>query len=119
MDNNIQIEDMKFNDMKIEPQCIKVQNIPSTIICSKATADIKDLLEQIQNEQQLSSDLMCMILRDCCSYFERKRADDYCNAIIKDTAMIQLLTEENEKLKQATKLFNDLEANNDNTERQT
>lgn len=95
---------------------LKVTNIPTTIICSKATSDIKEFLEQIQNEQQLSSDLMCMVLRDCCSYFERKRADDYCNAIIKDTAMIQLLQAENEKLKQATKLFDDLEAKNDNPE---
>lgn len=89
---------------------VKVLNIPSTIICSKATSDIRDFLEQIQKEQQLSSDLMCMVLRDCCSYFERKRADDYCNTIIRDMANIQLLQEENEKLKQATKLFNDLEA---------
>lgn len=95
---------------------LKVTNIPTTIICSKAASDIKEFLEQIQTEQQLSSDLMCMILRDCCSYFERKRADDYCNAIIKDTAMIQLLQAENEKLKQATKLFDDLEAKNDNPE---
>ena len=93
----------------------KVTDIPTTIICSKASSDIKEYLEQIQNEQQLSSDLMCMVLRDCCSYFERKRADDYCNAIIKDTAMIQMLQQENEKLKQATKLFDDLEAKNDNT----
>ena len=93
----------------------KVKDIPTTIICSKATSDIREYLEQIQNEQQLSSDLMCMVLRDCCSYFERKRADDYCNAIIKDTAMIQMLQQENEKLKQATKLFDDLEAKNDNT----
>ena len=94
----------------------KVTNVPTTIICSKATSDIKEFLEQIQNEQQLSSDLMCMVLRDCCSYFERKRADDYCNAIIKDTAVIQLLQAENEKLKQATTLCDDLEAKNDNPE---
>ena len=94
---------------------IKVNNIPATIICSKATSDIQAFLEQIQIEQQLSSDLMCMVLRDCCSYFERKRADDYCNAIIKNTAMIQALQQENEQLKQATKLFDDLEAANDNT----
>ena len=95
---------------------LKVTNIPTTIICSKAASDIKEFLEQIQTKQQLSSDLMCMVLRDCCSYFERKRADDYCNAIIKDTAVIQLLQAENEKLKQATKLFDDLEAKNDNPE---
>ena len=95
---------------------LKVTNIPTTIICSKAASDIKEFLEQIQTEQQLSSDLMCMVLRDCCSYFERKRADDYCNAIIKDTAVIQLLQAENEKLKQVTKLFDDLEAKNDNPE---
>lgn len=93
----------------------KVTNIPTTIICSKATSDIKEYLEQIQDEQRLSSDLMCMVLRDCCSYFEHKRADDYCNAIIKNTATIQMLQQENEKLKQATKLFDDLEAENDNT----
>ena len=98
---------------------IRVENIPTTIICSKATSDIKEFLEQIQTEQQLSSELMCMVLRDCCSYFERKRADDYCNAIIKDTAMIQILQQENEKLKQATKLFDDLEAGNDNSENQS
>ena len=93
----------------------KVEGIPATIICSKSTSDIVEFLEQVQNEQQLPSDLMCMILRDCCSYFERKRADDYCNAIIKNTAVIQALEEENNKLKQATKLFDDLEAGNDNT----
>ena len=98
---------------------IRVDNIPATIICSKAVEDIRDLLEQIQNEQQLSSDLMCMVLRDCCSYFERKRADDYCNAIIKHYAQIQALMQENETLKQATKLFDDLEAGNDNTDNQS
>ena len=95
---------------------IRVDDIPATIICSKAVEDIRDLLEQIQIEQQLSSDLMCMVLRDCCSYFERKRADDYCNAIIKNTAQIQALEKEIEALKQATKLFDDLEAGNDNTD---
>lgn len=94
---------------------IKVNDLPATIICSKATADITDFLEQIQNEQQISSDLMCMVLRDCCSYFEKKRADDYCNAIIKQTAQIEVLQKENEKLKQATELFDNLEAQNDNT----
>lgn len=98
---------------------IRVDDIPATIICSKATEDIRTFLEKIQNEQQLSSDLMCMVLRDCCSYFERKRADDYCNAIIKDFAQIQALKQENEKLKQATKLFNDLEAGDDNTVNQS
>ena len=93
----------------------QVNDVPATIICSKATSDIREFLEQIQNEQQLSSDLMCMVLRDCCSYFERKRADDYCNAIIKDIAQIQLLTQENEQLKKATKLFDNLEAGDDNT----
>ncbi len=72
-------------------EMLKVDDVPATIICSKAVADIKDFLEQIQNEQQISSDLMCMVLRDCCSYFERKRADDYANAIIKQTAQIQIL----------------------------
>lgn len=95
---------------------IKVTNLPTTIICSKAVADIKEYLEEIQNEQRLSSDLMCMILRDCCSYFERKRADDYCNSIIQQTAIIQTLKKENDSLKQATNLFDDLEAKaNDNS----
>lgn len=94
---------------------IRVTNLPATIICSKAVADIKEYLEQIQTEQQLSSDLMCMILRDCCSHFERKRADDYCNSIIQHTAVIQTLKKENDSLKQATGLFENLEASNDNT----
>lgn len=94
---------------------LRVDNIPSTIICSRAVEDIKNLLDDIQKEQNLSNDLMCMVLRDVCSYFERKRANDYSLAIIKDLAQIQLLEQENEKLKQATKLFDDLEAENDNT----
>ena len=56
---------------------IQVENIPSTIICSKATEDIKNFLEGIRKEQGLSYDLMCMILRDACSHFERQRANDY------------------------------------------
>lgn len=94
---------------------LRVDNIPSTIICSRAVEDIKNLLDDIQKEQNLSNDLICMVLRDVCSYFERKRANDYSLAIIKDLAQIQLLEQENEKLKQATKLFDDLEAENDNT----
>lgn len=70
---------------------MKVDNIPSTIICSKATDDIKNLLEGVMREQGLSADLMCMILRDACSHFERMRANDYANAIITQTAQIQIL----------------------------
>lgn len=71
---------------------IQVDDIPSTIICSKATEDIKNFLEGIRKEQGLSYDLMCMILRDACSYFERQRANDYANAVIKQTAQIQILS---------------------------
>ena len=73
-------------------QEIQVDDIPSTIICSKATEDIKNFLEGIRKEQGLSYDLMCMILRDACSYFERQRANYYANAVIKQTAQIQILT---------------------------
>lgn len=73
-------------------QEIQVDDIPSTIICSKATEDIKNFLEGIRKEQGLSYDLMCIILRDACSYFERQRANDYANAVIKQTAQIQILT---------------------------
>lgn len=73
-------------------QEIQVDDIPSTIICSKATEDIKNFLEGIRKEQGLSYDLMCMILRDACSYFERQRANDYANAVIKQTAQIQILS---------------------------
>ena len=73
-------------------QEIQVDDIPSTIICSKATEDIKNFLEGIRKEQGLSYDLMCMILRDACSHFERQRANDYANAVIKQTAQIQILT---------------------------
>jgi hypothetical protein len=72
-------------------EAIKVDNVPSTIICAKATEDIKNFLEGIRKEQGLSYDLMCMILRDACSHFERQRANDYANALIQQTAQIQIL----------------------------
>lgn len=97
---------------------VRVDNLPATIICNKALNDIRTYLEEIQRAQQIPSDLMCMVLRDCCSYFEKKRADDYCNAIIHQSAIIDQLTKENEALKKATDLFN-MEASDDNTENQT
>lgn len=90
-------------------------NVPMTIVCSKATEDIKNLLEEVMKEHNLPSDLMCMILRDASSYFERMRANDYTNAIIQQTAIIEELKKENEALKQTSQLFNDLEGSNDNT----
>jgi len=74
-----------------ENKAMQVEGVPSTIICSKATDDIKNFLEGIMKEQGLSADLMCMILRDACSHFERMRANDYANAIVKQTAQIQIL----------------------------
>lgn len=71
---------------------IQIQEIPSTIICSKATDDIENFLEGIMKEQGLSADLMCMILRDVCSHFERMRANDYANAVIKQMAQIQIMS---------------------------
>ena len=94
---------------------VKVNDLPATIICDRALNDIRNYLEQIQLEQQIPSDLMCMVLRDCCSYFEKKRADDYCNAIIQQTAVINQLMKENEALKKASDLFN-MEDSDDNTE---
>ena len=70
---------------------VKVTGIPSTIICARAVNDIREFLEQIQKEQGLSSDLMCMVLRDVCSHFERKRADEYSLSIIKNLANVQIL----------------------------
>ncbi len=75
-----------------ENNALKVEGIPSTIICSKATDDIKTLLEGVMREQGLSADLMCMILRDACSHFERMRANDYANAVIKQMAQIQIMS---------------------------
>lgn len=90
-------------------------NVPMTIVCSKAVEDIKALLEEIMKEHNISADLMCMILRDACSYFERMRANDYSSAIIQQMAAIEQLKSENEALKKASQLFNDLEGQNDNT----
>lgn len=90
-------------------------SVPMTIICSKATEDIKDLLESVMKEHKLSADLMCMILRDASSYFERMRANDYTNAIIQLTAVNEELKKENEALKKTSQLFNDLEDQDDNT----
>ena len=90
---------------------LQVNNVPSTIICSKATEDIKNFLEQIRKEQGVSADLMCMILRDVCSYFERSRANDYAEGIIKQMAQIDFLKKENEGLKQQiTEILKDSEA---------
>lgn len=90
-------------------------NVPMTIVCSKATEDIKNLLRDIMCEHNLSADLMCMILRDASSYFERMRANDYTNAIIQQMATIEQLKNENEALKKTNQLFNDLEGQNDNS----
>lgn len=88
--------------------------IPMTLVCSKATEDIKALLEEVMREHGMSADLMCMILRDASSHFERMRANDYANAIIQQTAVIGQLAEENKALKKASDLFN-MEGEDDNT----
>ena len=97
-------------------------NVPMTIVCSKATEDIKNLLENVMREHDMSADLMCMILRDASSYFERMRANDYTNAIIQQMGTIEQqstlneqLKSENEALKKTIQLFENLEGQNDNT----
>ena len=92
-------------------QEIRVQNVPATILCSKAVEDIKVFLEGIMREQGLSADLMCMVLRDSCSHFERMRANDYAESIIRQQAQIELYEKENEALRQQiTESFNNSEA---------
>lgn len=88
--------------------------VPMTLICSKATEDIKEFLENVMREHSLPADLMCMILRDACSHFERMRANDYTNALIRQMATIDQLNKENTSLKEASQLFN-MEENNDNS----
>ena len=95
---------------------IKVNNIPSTIICSRAVSDITSFLEDIMREQNLNADVMCMVLRDVSSHFERMRADDYSMAIIKNMAQVEALKKENEDLKKMTELFNMEEKTHDNSE---
>ena len=90
-------------------------NVPMTVICSKASEDIRILLEGIMNEHKISADLMCMIIRDAASHFERMRANDYNNAIIQLTASVDALKKENEALKATSQLFDNLEGSNDNT----
>ena len=98
---------------------IKVNNVPSTIICSRAVADITVFLEQIMVEQKLSADLMCMVLRDVSSHFERMRADNYSLTIVQNLAHIEALHKENQALKKATELFNMEDTGNDNSENQS
>ena len=99
---------------------IRVQNVPSTIVCSKAAEDIKRFLEEIMNEQGISADLMCMVLRDTCSYFERMRANDYSEMIVRQMAQIELYEKEIEGLKhQLTDLLNTEDTGNDNSENQS
>ena len=90
-------------------------NVPMTVICSKASEDIRILLEGIMKEHNISADLMCMIIRDAASHFERMRANDYNNAIIQLTASVDALKKENEALKVTSQLFDNLEGSNDNT----
>ena len=72
-------------------------NVPMTVICSKASEDIRTLLEGIMKEHNISADLMCMIIRDAASHFERMRANDYNNAIIQLTASVDALKKEEAK----------------------
>lgn len=95
---------------------IKVVNVPTTIICSRAVSDITSYLEEIMAANQISADHMCMVLRDVSSHFERMRADNYSMAIVKNLAQIQALKAENDNLKKATELFNMEETTNDNSE---
>lgn len=89
-------------------------NVPMTIVCSKAVEDIRKLLVGVMEEHDISADLMCMILRDACSYFERMRANDYNNAIIQQYAQIERLQKEVEALKKMNDLFGK-EGGDDNT----
>lgn len=89
-------------------------NVPMTIVCSKASEDIRKLLVGVMEEHNISADLMCMVLRDACSYFERMRANDYNNAIIQQYSQIERLQKEVEVLKQMNGLFGK-EGGDDNT----
>lgn len=89
-------------------------NVPMTIVCSKASEDIRKLLVGVMEEHNISADLMCMVLRDACSYFERMRANDYNNAIIQQYSQIEQLQKEVEALKQMNDLFGK-EGGDDNT----
>lgn len=91
-------------------------DIPMTLVCSKAVGDIKDILMNVMVEHEMTADLMCMVLRDCLSHFERLRADDYVEALIKQAATIDALTAENDSLKKTTQLFDDVEGKNDNSD---
>lgn len=88
--------------------------IPTTLICSKACEDIKITLDGVQTQYGLPSDLMVMICRDILAYFERKRANDYCNALIANGAKMDALRKENDALKQMQGIFEGIK--NDHTE---
>lgn len=75
-------------------------NVPMTIVCSKATEDIIAALEDVMKEHSISADLMCMVLRDASSHFERMRANDYMEAIVQQSAIIDALKKESEATKE-------------------
>lgn len=75
-------------------------NVPMTIVCSKATEDIIAALEDVMKEHNISADLMCMVLRDASSHFERMRANDYMEAIVQQSAIIDALKKESEAKKE-------------------
>lgn len=88
-------------------------NAPMTLICSKACEDVTKMLEEVQKQHGISSDLMTMICRDVMGHFERKRANDYCNALIANGAKIEALKQEVEALKTVNGIIEGVE--NDHT----
>lgn len=79
--------------------------IPMTLICSKACEDIKNMLDGVQKQHNLPADLMVMICRDILAHFERKRANEYCNALIAKTAENDAINAEMQALKQMQDIF--------------
>lgn len=93
-------------------------DVPMTVVCSKTTQDVISSLEGVMQTHNISADVMCMIIRDVSSHFERMRADDYNNTLIHLIAKVSELKQENEALKKASDLFN-MEGKDDNTNNQS
>lgn len=90
-------------------------DIPMTLISTKAVEDITKLLEDIQKDNKLPDDLMCIIVSGISAHFERKRADSYANALISKYAQLEKAEKELDNLKKASELFEGV-ADNDHTD---
>lgn len=95
---------------------ITINNVPRSILYARTERDIIGYLQRTAKEQNLTSDDICMMLRNINLEFERKRADDYTSTMLKQMGQIQILEQENKRLKEVSQLFDMEDKPNDKSD---